>query len=408
MGEINEVVVRLLHKSLAEGTLTREEMLILEEWKNKSEANAQLLRQLSDNNFMLEEIRRFYALGTNETERWETVQESIGVNDNDKAPVVPIYRRRWRRIAAAVIAVIVISGLFTFLDHKQENQRFIQTGGQPLGPTNDVQPGKDGAILTLSDGSTIVLDSAVSGVIAKQGQANLVLSDGQLNYAGASAGTGAASVPMYNTISTPKGRQFRLVLPDGSFVWLNAATTLRYPAVFTGKSREVELSGEAYFEVAPNSSMPFSVKLRNGASVDVVGTHFNIMAYDNETDIHTTLVEGAVNVSNENMTRRLSPGQQAKMNANGSGEIRVVNGTDIEEAIAWKNGRFVFNAADMKAMMRQLERWYDIDVVFVGAVPTDRFSGKMPRSVTLSQVLTIMELSDVKFRLEGKTLSIVN
>lgn len=205
-------------------------------------------------------------------------------------------------------------------------------------------------------------------------------------------------------MSTPVGGIYQLILQDGSKVWLNSSSSIRYPTEFTDKERSVEISGEAYFEIVKNAAKPFIVKVNNLAEVKVLGTHFNVNAYTDEAEVKTTLLEGAVNISQGNKSSTLSPGQQAQINQ--SGFIKRVDNVDLDEAVAWKNGNFLFNSATLPAVLRQAARWYDLEIVYEGKVPPDKFSGQIPRSVNLSSLLKWMQWSDVHFKLEEKKLII--
>jgi ferric-dicitrate binding protein FerR (iron transport regulator) len=266
----------------------------------------------------------------------------------------------------------------------------------------DIAPGDNRAVLKLADGSTVLLDDAAEGELSRQ--ANAVINktaDGQLVYEN-QAGTDPAPL-IYNTITTPRAGQYRLTLTDGTKVWLNAATSLQFPASFSGKERRVKLSGEAYFEVTKNSLQPFIVETPR-QTIEVLGTHFNVNAYEEETATKTTLLEGRVKVATGSSSAVLKPGQQA---ASGTNAIQV-NEADTEEAVAWKNGYFKFNKADIQTIMRQLERWYDVEVEYRGAVPTDLFVGKINRSENISGVLRVLELSEVQFKIENRKIIVGN
>jgi ferric-dicitrate binding protein FerR (iron transport regulator) len=263
----------------------------------------------------------------------------------------------------------------------------------------DIAPGTNRAVLVLADGSSVLLDDAEQGELSRQ--ANAIINktaDGQIVYENQA---GAELVPLvYNTISTPRAGQYRLTLTDGTKVWLNAATSLQFPASFPGKERRVKLTGEAYFEVASNASQPFIVETPQ-QSIEVLGTHFNVNAYEEETQTKTTLLEGKVKVQTGSSVRVIKPGEQAASMQPGS--LRVSE-ADTEEAIAWKNGYFKFNKADIQTIMRQLERWSDVEVEYMGAVPTDLFVGKINRSENISGVLRILELSKVQFKIENRKI----
>jgi ferric-dicitrate binding protein FerR (iron transport regulator) len=234
-----------------------------------------------------------------------------------------------------------------------------------------------------------------------------LLKNGQLLY---NAGGPVKGAVTYNTMTTPKGRQFQLVLPDGSKVWLNAASSLRYPTVFAGNERTVEVTGEAYFEVARNATKPFVVKVGHETEVQVLGTHFNINSYKDEANINTTLLEGSVRVLNKGKKALLKPGQSAQvaMQANQTAGIKIVNDVDMEKVMAWKNGLFNFQDASLQEVMHQLERWYDIEVVYEKGAPEIEFVGKMERSLSLSEVLRGLQISEVHFRIEqGRRLVVM-
>ena len=291
---------------------------------------------------------------------------------------------------------------------------------------SEILPGREGAILTLANGLQVVLDSLGNGVIAAQYGSRVVLQNGQLAYDPTGEATGKM---MYNTMTTPKGRQFSLVLPDGTKVWLNAASSLRYPTVFPGNERRVEVNGEAYFEVAKESARPFFVIINNKATVQVLGTSFNVNAYEDEASINTTLLEGSVKVAVTPSAGMLlpavqsavllMPGQQAQIapvsgrsaNTNrspGRAGIKLIKNADINKVMAWKNGAFNFDGVSLEEMMRQLERWYDIQVVYENGVPDIHFVGEMSRGVTLKGLIKGLEASEVHFRIEeGRRLVVM-
>ena len=262
-------------------------------------------------------------------------------------------------------------------------------------------PGDNKAVLTLADGSTVVLDDAQNGALALQGNTKVIKLNGRLNY---KAATQATKEVLFNTISTPRGGQYQVQLPDHSLVWLNAASSLLFPTAFTCHQRSVEITGEAYFEVTKNNNMPFSVKAGN-AQVQVLGTHFNIMAYNDEASLKTTLLEGAVTFSENNVIKVLAPGQQSQLFKNG--KVKVVNGIEADEVLAWKNGVFDFQGADIGTVVRQLARWYDVDVVYKKEV-ADLFYAKIPRNTKLSVVLKALELTGkVHFEIDEKKIIVM-
>lgn len=295
-------------------------------------------------------------------------------------------------LAASFIGIVLFVSIF-LVNKKREVRPFAQNNNAKV-----VSPGKDGAILTLSNGTTIVLDSAHNGPLTVDKGANIVKDGSRIIY----NSNGATNEVTCNTIATPNGRQFQLMLADGSKVWLNAASSIRFPTAFIGKTRNVEVTGEAYFEVAKNPSMPFKVKA-NGTEVEVLGTHFNINAYDNLTK--TTLLEGSVRIQVGSSKNMLKPGQQAQ--TTGDGNIRIQNNVDLEQVVAWKNGRFQFEDASIQFIMAQIARWYDVDVVYEGKVPQRTFSADISRTTELKDFLKVLKESGVHFRLEGKILTVL-
>ncbi|MDO6435176.1 FecR family protein [Flavitalea sp. BT771] len=353
---------------------------------------------------------------------------------------LPSEKRRWwpRRMAAAAMLILIAGTCAYFYLTLKSPQKIA---GTPAGIKQDVSPGGNKAILTLADGSTILLDSAHNGTLRQQGTTKLIkLDSGQLAYqattddergaasdklqaAGnklqaASNKLQAASLVGYNTITTPRGGQYQLVLPDGTRVWLNASSSLRFPTAFNGSGRAVDLAGEAYFEVAKEKT-PFKVHIYSSSTgiaagsdghpahtIEVLGTHFNVNAYEDEAALEATLLEGSIKLEKGNEQVLLRPGQQA-ISAKSGGAIRVIPDADVDAAIAWKNGYFQFEGAGIQAVMRQLARWYDVDVRYEGPVTERQFGGQMPRGVNLSEVLRILEESNVHFRIEGRKLVVM-
>ena len=324
------------------------------------------------------------------------------------ATVVPLNRRWWARVAIAAAVILVIStGYYLLSEHKS---RQADNAGNLVQIEQDILPGGDKAVLTLGDGTQILLDTAGNGTLSHQGNSRVMkLNSGQLAYNSSKSSTTSSNEVLYNTITTPRGGQFQIVLPDGSKVWLNAASSLRFPTDFVGGERLVEITGEAYFEVAKFSSpvtsgkgaMPFIVQLTDGSQVKVLGTHFNINAYADEASVNTTLLEGSVIVKKGKSIRKLAPGQQARMNASG---MNIINGVDLEQVVAWKNGLFNFHEESLQSAMRQISRWYDVEVVFDKGIPDIRFGGKIQRNLKLQQIINGLEDAEVHFRIEGKKL----
>jgi transmembrane sensor len=328
--------------------------------------------------------------------------------DDPKAETFVITKDRfpWKRIAASVGIILSIG---TGLLYK--NGDFFGGGGakvvNELKPAKDIAPGGSKALLTLSDGSTIVLDQASEGQLARQGN-TLVIKTGEGELAYQVSARGRQEHSGYNTLKTPRGGQYSLLLPDGSKVWLNAASSIRYPTVFDDHVRVTEIRGEAYFEIKPvyrpgkpTEKIPFRVKV-NDVEVEVLGTHFNINAYGDEGVTRTTLLEGAVRVHKGAVESLLKPGQQASVSGKSSG-IKVTQ-VNVGQAIAWKNGYFQFHKATLDEIMRQLTKWYDVEARYEGSLPAREFTGEIPRSATLLEVLQILEVSNVRLNVEGKEI----
>lgn len=337
--------------------------------------------------------------------RWMSVADRILQSDKllPETAAKPVYRVHFLHRWGWAAAVVLLLGTAAWLLNHYRMQQPPALMARKAMP--DADPGSNGAVLTLADGSQVVLDSVNNGVISTQAGTSVQLKDNGLQYT--PGGTGSEAVA-YNTITTPKGKQFRVTLPDGTQVWLNAASVLQFPVAFTGKERIVELTGEAYFDVAKKAAQPFKVKVRKQMEVEVLGTGFNVNAYTNEKNMSTTLLEGVVRVSlthEAGHTVILKPGQQAQSDNN---ELKILPDANVERAVAWKNGLFNFEGVSLREMMRQLERWYNLEVVYEGNVRDVQFFGEMSRSLKLSDVLAGLESSDVHFRLEeGRRLVVM-
>ena len=308
----------------------------------------------------------------------------------------------WRKLAVAALVLLVTGKAVLFFLPASPNKQ-PASPGQPASFAHDLPPGSNNAILTLADGHIITLDSAVNGKLAQQGNTKVIKLNGQISYLHTGSAQGDETT-LLNTISTARGNQYQLILPDGSKVWLNAASSLRFPTSFSGKERRVEVTGEAYFEIAKNPAMPFKVQAGNG-EIDVLGTHFNVNAYTDEASVKTTLLEGAVVVKKETARQLLAPGQQAGFSPKGT--ITLSENVDVARETAWKDGFFWFNNTDLHTLMRQVSRWYDVEVEFQGKITDDGFTGKIPRNLPLSKLLNVLEQSELHFKIEGKRIIVL-
>lgn len=309
--------------------------------------------------------------------------------------------RMWtmRVAAASMIGVIALSAFLLFRQYL--NQPFVESKHVLSTNRNDIEPGGNKAILTLADGSVIILEDSKNGVLAQQGNTEVLKTDGKLAY---NVSQSSANKPMFNTISTQRGGQYQVVLPDGSKVWLNSVSSLRFPTFFNGNQRRVEITGEAYFEVAQNKEIPFVVSV-NGAEIEVLGTHFNVNAYSDESIIRTTLLEGSVKFAKDGNVAILNPGQQSQLSLNGN--LKTINNVEVENVIAWKNGFFLFEASDFKTVSKQLSKWYDVEFIYDREIE-DLFYGKIPRNTKLSDLLTALSLTGkVNFKIEGKKIIVL-
>ncbi len=311
---------------------------------------------------------------------------------------VHFLHRKFFRYAAAIILTVGIAGAAYFLTTGKRSEQEVAKVNQPL--KINVPPGGNKATLTLADGSTIILDSVANGNIANQGGVQVIkLANGQITYDLSGAVTKEV---MWNTVSTPRGGQYQIVLPDGSKVWLNAASSITYPTAFTAKERKIKIDGEAYFEVSKNKQKPFLVDVRGESLIQVLGTSFNINSYRDEKVIRTTLVKGSVKISKGKESVILQPGQQA-VAATSNEQFKIAD-VNVDQVIAWKNGFFNLENLDTYAVMRQLERWYDIKVQYEGTIHNVIFQGEIVRDTNLSDVIELLQGMGVKCRMEGKTL----
>lgn len=420
MGSAGQVAP-LLQKFLNGDMLSENEMLILEHWKANSLENRALFDSLADPSAIRDMLQKWHAIEINRelnkqrgarmlTEKMLQVnkpayekQSQTGTAETDPmrpSPGNPVHRvhflrHAWFRYAAVVCITLGVAAYFLLPALRQKP---ILAVHQEKDTLNDIQPGNDKAILTLSNGKQVELNNHSTSETINDGSISISNNNGELSYKD-------AQVYAINTMSTPKGGQYQLTLADGTRVWLNAASSITYPTVFTNNTREVKITGEAYFEVAKNAGKSFKV-IVNGMEVEVLGTHFNINAYDDEAAIKTTLFEGAVKVIKGTSQERLKPGQQAQLDRKNT--LKVINDVDTGMEIAWKNSEFNFKNTDLKTVMRQLARWYDLEVVYEDGAPVNRrFDGEIPMDISLLQVINSLEKYDVHFRLEGRKLIVL-
>lgn len=402
-------IASLLYKRLS-GTITSDEDVALQNWLKENSANEAFAQQLEEDDFTKDLARRSpLQLSGLREELYAKIQQATGIEKSlsmGEAKVVPMQADRHSRKSALVymrsnfvrvaVVLLILAGacaLWIFFQQDHTSGRTVKT----IAVKNEIPPGGNRATLTLSDGSAITLDSASIGTIAQQG--NVAISKSAAGTVQYNAKGSGAALAM-NTLRTPKGGQYKLVLPDGSKVWLNAASSITFPTQFASRERKVTITGEAYFEIAADAARPFYVTAKE-TDVKVLGTSFNINAYDDEPAIATTLLTGAVMVNVSTHSQRLQPGQQANTKR---GELLLKKNIDIDAVVAWKEGYFNFEDMRLEAVMRQLERWYDIEVAYDGAIHNIAFYGKLSKDLTLQETLEGMAKTGLHFRLEGRRL----
>ena len=329
-------------------------------------------------------------------ESLELIYQQILIAKEQKNKKVIHLHLKWWAVAATIL--LTVGTGYYFLSGKKEA---VNLASVPAQKTNDIAPPNSvNAMITLGNGEQIILDSAGNGTVATQGMVKIKkLADGQIAYSGTSTKV------MYNTLSNPRGSKvISLTLDDGSKVWLNAESSLKFPTAFLGSERKVEITGEAYFEVAHHANMPFTVS-KGTASVKVLGTHFNVNAYEDESSINVTLLEGMVEVHSANNNSIIKPGQQARIN--GNGKIQMAKTVDVDEVMAWKNGLFSYKGNDMRTIMREVSRWYNVEVVFKAAVH-EKFYAEVSRDIGVSSLLKMLEATKaVHFKIEGKKIIVM-
>jgi len=349
--------------------------------------------------------------------RWQAMVAAISKHPaeqaTDEGAVKPrpgrvlILRRYWW--AAAILLLTAGAGIL--IRQPGHKRALPPVAVRPEVTVNDALPGTSKAVLTLADGRQILLDSARDGDLARQSNALITKTgDGALVYSPSSGGS--AATVAFNTLSTPRGGLYTLTLPDGTRAWLNAASAITYPTAFNGRDRSVKISGEVYLEVAKNAAQPFKVSLPDGQQIEVLGTSFNVNAYADEPSVNTTLIEGSVRILPASDSRApviLRPGQQAVATPGGTAggsSLRVIDAANMEKVLAWKNGYFQFDNSSVEEVLRQLSRWYDLDVTYTGEIPDKHYKGKIPRDLKASDMLRIIDASGVHFKITGKKIEV--
>ena len=414
---MDAIAAKALLQRYLEGDASQEEMIIMEQWYQQL-VDAGEWNWAEGEREQLEAAMEGRLLGQISTEPVEAVMPEVGWAPNSGERQrsdggMPL-RRRMVSWAAAAVLLAGMAGIWLLFLRKAPRE--IASIGQRY--RNDVGPGRNAAVLTLAGGKTIALDDSAPRTIGRQGNTIVLNDSGQLQYKVSSPQlsspqlSSAASEIFYNTLTTQKGNQYHLTLPDGTKVWLNAVSSITYPTAFAGKERRVIISGEAYFEVVKNQQLPFVVQQAD-MTVEVLGTSFDVNGYGDDSAVKATLVEGKISVGKAGAASGkagtvsvLEPGQQAAISKAGN-SISVDHDPDIEAVLAWKNGGFAFKDADIETIMRQVERWYDVQVVYEAKIPK-HFVADIPRNVPLSQLLKLLEATDeVHFRIDGKKVMVM-
>ena len=389
----------LSYKFLQE-ELTETESLELDHYLNQSEENRIFFNQLTDRARINDDLEQLHKIDS--AAIWNAI---VKANPELKRGTVLSLFRPTLKYAAAVILIAALGSYWFLSRNKKMPVAKTETKQTPV--NNDVAPGQYKAKLTLADGTTIILDSAKTGQLVQQGEINVLNKDGQLIY----EKRGETNKVLYNTLSTSKAETYLTVLSDGTKVWLNSASSIHYPVAFTGTERRVEITGEAYFEVAKDATKPFIVALKN-MEVRVLGTQFNINAYSDDPQVRTTLLEGSVEINSaipdksgqagNRQSAILKPGEQAQLSEKGT--IKILEDADVEKEIAWKNRLFIFKGDDVVKVMNMLSRWYDVEVVYQGSVPDLQFYGIVNMDQPASNVLKLLQMKGGHFQITNKKI----
>jgi transmembrane sensor len=407
----NEQVAELILKYKT-GDLSAEEGRLLEEWL-KASANREYFNAILKDRFVWD---KEHSSNTNSKRIWEKINAGL-----EESPVIPLTGGfNWKKIAVAA-SIFIAVGLSGWLVWNNKNK---VESAKPLASVskNDLAPGADRATLTMDDGRIIDLTRANAGKVAEQAGVSIEKTkDGQLLYRAERKTSNAQPMEQFagtaamNMVSTPRGGQYQVLLPDETSVWLNAASSIRFPSVFSGTNRKVEITGEAYFEVKKDPARPFIVKI-NDAEITVLGTHFNVMGYPEEGTTQTTLLEGSVRISHHaaasqsdntpkpGNTVTLKPGQQATINKNG--QLDVAKDINMDLTVAWVNGYFQFKNQDIGFIMRQISRWYNVDISYKSGIPPGKFTGKISRNTNASEVIKMFQIGGLEYTVEGNKLII--
>ncbi|NII27342.1 hypothetical protein HB364_19790 [Pseudoflavitalea sp. X16] len=406
-----EIISNLISK-YREGTLSREEQAELDTWLAESPENRSLLAELMNPKVLAEKLKVFSEVDSDAI--WQKTMQQI----DPAARIIqlqPAKRMWWKYAAAAAVIGLSVAGWFYFQSATQQQPVVAEqqhtNGNAEI--KDDILPGSSKATLTLMDGQTVALDNTGDEQKIQQHKISISRTNGRLIYSGNEANgrdpIAVGSTVLYNTVTTPRGGQYEVVLPDGSIAWLNAASSLRFPIAFAGSERKVLLTGEAFFKITPNKNKPFRVEIQgpqkeDGGTVEVLGTTFNVNAYTDDALIRTTLLEGAVKLTTKEAKQVLKPGQEAAVHTDG--KIRQVTKVDIATAVPWRNG-FISLESDLKVVLENIARWYNLGIEYRGTLPAMSLAGKIPRSYSIDVALEALQSQGIKLELKRKERKIV-
>lgn len=400
-----EKILSLIEKH-RELTLSQEEENELKSWLAESEENRSLFAELTDQATLAEKLKAYD--GVNSEAIWAKTLQQI----NPATKVVPLYpvQRVWWKYATAAVVVLALSVAGWLYFKPAANQPIAET--QPAeSSTKETLSEISKVTLTLTDGQKVEFDKNDVKQIIGQGNVIISKANGQITYSAKGTNTkgpmGIGSTVLYNTVATPRGEQFQVTLPDGSVVWLNAASSLRFPIAFAGGERNVSLTGEAFFEVAHNPAKPFKVAVEDGSTVEVLGTRFNISAYTDDAQVKTTLLQGSVKLTTKVADQQLlKPGQEVLVNKVGKVEKVKEVGIDISEAVPWRAG-YISLENDIKTVMQEIGRWYNLKIEYAGKIPVKSLKGQISRTYLIKDVLTILQDQGIALKYDEGAKKIV-
>ncbi|WP_293310571.1 FecR family protein [Pedobacter sp. UBA5917] len=381
---MNTEEIKYLLKKYNDQTASPQEKKLIEEWYEHVNGE-----ELQPSEFSETEIK---------SQSFSNIQSRIKAHANVKKPKQIKLFSAWF-FRAAIVLITLSAGLYLYLKQTESNVPVIISKVNKT----EIIPGGDNAILSLADGSKVVLNKTADGQIADQSGVKIIKTkSGELLYR--FVGDPNASATAMNTVSTPRGGQYHLILADGTEVWLNAASSVKFPAAFAGNERKVEVTGEVYFEVSKNKAKPFIVHT-DQSDIKVLGTHFNVNTYDDEEYQRTTLLEGSIEMKTGNQKVLLTPGQQANIGGK-SGAIKIREIDDLEAVIGWTNGYFQFEKSDLQSVMRQVSRWYNTTVNYNGTIPAKQYTGKIPRSVNVAKLIEMLSYTGIHCSVEHNEITV--